>query len=239
MSSPPPKRSKSETTVGGEHDLELPEAYRTPVSEGAAVPSVGFVTRTRVADADADADAENPFDWRTRTTDELFGGKRVVLFALPGAFTPTCSSTHLPGYEAAYDEMTTTLGVDDVYCLTVNDAFVVRAWGLRQGLAEDKTPGSLGFEKVKLLPDGAAKFTRGMGMSTLWDSERGFGERSWRYSAVVDDGKIEKLFVEGGGITQNSGPDPFECSDAATMTTYLQEAQKKKTSGADDPTTKE
>jgi len=88
-------------------------------------------------------------------------------------------------------------------------------------LEEDKTPGANGFTKVKLIPDGAALFTRGMGMSCLWDSERGFGERSWRYSAVINDMKIEKLFIEGGGVTQNSGPDPFEVSDAQTMLAYL------------------
>jgi thioredoxin-dependent peroxiredoxin len=83
------------------------------------------------------------------------------------------------------------------------------------------TPGSLGFKTVKLIPDGASLFTRGMGMSCLWDTERGFGERSWRYSMVVNDMKIEKLFIEGGGVTQNSGPDPFEVSDAKTMLDYL------------------
>ena len=88
-------------------------------------------------------------------------------------------------------------------------------------LTEDMTPGSLGFMKVQLLPDGACLFTRGMGMSCLWEAERGFGERSWRYSAFIDDMKIEKLFIEGGGITQDSGPDPFEVSDAGTMLTYL------------------
>ena len=143
----------------------------------------------------------------------------MALFSLPGAFTPTCSSTHLPGYENAYDEMK-SLGIDEVYCLSVNDAFVMRQWGLAQGLAEDKTVGSLGFEKVKLLPDGAAAFTRGMDMSCTWDSERGFGERSWRYSMVVDDTKIEKMFVEGPRIA-NSGPDPFEVSDSETMLAYL------------------
>ena len=101
------------------YDAEFPAAYTTPVSEGTVVPSVDFVTRTRI-----DADVENPFDWKTLTTEDLFKGKRVVLFALPGAFTPTCSSTHLPGYEAAYDEITSKLGVDEVYCLSVNDAFV-------------------------------------------------------------------------------------------------------------------
>ena len=91
----------------------------------------------------------------------------------------------------------------------------MRQWGLHQGLQEDKTPGSLGFTKVKLIPDGAAAFTRGMGMSCVWGSERGFGERSWRYSMVVKDGVIEKLFIEQPQI-QNSGPDPFEVSDAET-----------------------
>ena len=92
----------------------------------------------------------------------------------------------------------------------------MRQWGLHQGLIEDKTPGSLGFNKVKLIPDGAVAFTRGMGMSTLWDTtQRGFGERSWRYSMVVNNGIIEKLFIEQPKL-QNSGPDPFEESDADT-----------------------
>jgi peroxiredoxin len=118
------------------------------------------------------------------------------------------------------------LGVDEVYCLSVNDAFVMRQWGIHQGLpTEDKdasnplNPGN--FKNVKLLPDGASLFTRGMGMSCVWDSERGFGERSWRYSAVINDMKIEKLFVEGGAVVQNSGPDPFQVSDVNTMLGYL------------------
>lgn len=102
----------------------------------------------------------------------------------------------------------------------------MRQWGIHQGLpTEDKdasnplNPGN--FKKVKLLPDGAALFTRGMGMSCVWDTQRGFGERSWRYSAVINNMKIEKLFVEGGAVTQNSGPDPFEVSDVNTMLKYL------------------
>jgi peroxiredoxin len=98
---------------------------------------------------------------------------------------------------------------------TVMQAFVMRQWGLHQGLKEDKTVGSLGNENVKLIPDGAASFTRGMGMSTVWSSERAFGERSWRYSMVVKDGVIEKMFVEKPKI-QNSGPDPFEVTDVDT-----------------------
>jgi len=119
--------------------------------------------------------------------------------------------------------MTSSLGIDEVYCLSVNDAFVMRKWALDQGLEEDKTIGANGFKKVKVLPDGACAFTRGMDMSCTWDTERGFGERSWRYSMVVKDKVIEKIFAEGPRI-QNSGPDPFEVSDAGTMLEYLKSA---------------
>ena len=136
------------------------------------------------------------------------------------------STTHVPGYHNAYDEIK-SLGADEVYCLSVNDAFVMRQWGLKQNLPEDMTIGAVGgFSTVKMIPDGAALFTRGMGMSCVWEQERGFGERSWRYSMVVNDKVIEKLFIEGGGITQDSGPDPFEVSDAGTMVEYLKESKK-------------
>ena len=131
------------------------EEWTKPIKEGASIPSITFKTRVRTG-----GDEENPFDWKDVTSEDLFAGKRCVLFSLPGAFTPTCSTTHLPGYEEVYDEIK-GLGVDEVYCLSVNDAFVMRQWGLNLGLAEDKTPGANGFEKVKLLPDGAAHFTRG------------------------------------------------------------------------------
>jgi len=193
----------------------------TMAAEGSTVPAVTFKCRVR----DEKIGGDNPFTWKDVTTDHIFKGKRVVVFALPGAFTPTCSSTHLPGYEKNYDAIK-ACGVDEIYCLSVNDAFVMRSWGLAQGCEEEKSdaanplnPGN--FKKVKLLPDGACLFTRGMGMSCTWDSERGFGERSWRYSVVVNDGKVEKIFVEGGAVMQNHGPDPFECSDADTMLKYL------------------
>jgi len=197
-------------------------SHDIPLKVGDALPEVTFQTRVRTSD-----EGDNPFDWLERSSADYFKNKRVVLFALPGAFTPTCSATHLPGYTEAYDEMK-GLGIDEVYCLSVNDAFVMRQWGLNQGLEEDKTPGSLGFTGVKLIADGAATFTRGMGLSTMWDSERAFGERSWRYSAVFDDMKIEKLFIEGtsGAPVQNSGPDPFEVSDAGSMLTYLRSVKK-------------
>ena len=166
------------------------------LKEGDKVPSVVFKARVR----NPAIPGSNPFEWKDVTSEELFKGKRAVVFALPGAFTPTCSSTHLPGYEKHYDEIK-SMGVDEIYCLSVNDAFVMRQWGLHQGLPEEKestanplNPGN--FQKVKLLPDGACLFTRGMGMSCTWESERGFGERSWRYSAVLNDMKIEKMFVE-------------------------------------------
>jgi len=161
-----------------------------------------------------------------KTTNDLFDNKRVVVFSLPGAFTPTCSSTHLPGYEEHYEAMK-KCGIDDIYCLSVNDAFVMRQWGIHQGLEkEDKAesnplnPGN--FKKVKLLPDGACAFTRGMGMAVNWTTERGFGERSWRYSCVINNKKVEKIFIEGGAPITDFGPDPFEVSDAKTMLNYLQ-----------------
>ncbi len=185
------------------------------ICENMKLPLVTFKTRTRV-----EADGENPFEWKDMTTDDYFKGKKCVLFSIPGAFTPTCSSSHLPGYEEVYDEFK-KMGVDEVYCLSVNDAFVMRKWGLDQGLEEDMTPGSLGFTKVKLIPDGACLFTRGVGMNCTWESERGFGERSWRYSALIINGVVNKVFIEEPFI-QNSEADPFEVSDAKTMLSYIQ-----------------
>jgi peroxiredoxin len=184
------------------------------IKEGDTVPNVNFATRTRVENND-----QNPFDWKTLSSDDYFKNKRVVLFGLPGAFTPTCSSKHLPDYNRDYDYIK-SLGIDEIYCLSVNDAFVMRQWGISLGLEEDKTIGSLGFKRVKLIPDGTVEFTRKMGLNCVWNTNRGFGERSWRYSCVINNGVIEKLFVEQPFI-QNSDPDPFECSDSTTMINYL------------------
>ncbi|PJE64163.1 MAG: peroxiredoxin [Candidatus Ryanbacteria bacterium CG10_big_fil_rev_8_21_14_0_10_43_42] len=169
------------------------------------VPNVTLKTRVR----DESVPGDNPFRWQDVTTDELFKGKKVVVFSLPGAFTPTCSSTHLPGYEAKYDELK-ALGVDEVYCLSVNDAFVMYQWGKHQNV-----------EKVKLIPDGSGDFTRGMNMMVKKDN-LGFGERSWRYSMYVDDGNIKKMFIEPG-FMNDCPDDPFEVSDADTMIKYLKE----------------
>ena len=167
------------------------------------VPDVIFKTRVR----DESVEGPNPFRWQDRTTQEIFGGKRVVLFALPGAFTPTCSSTHVPGYEKLYDQIRAQ-GIDQVICLSVNDAFVMFQWGRQQGV-----------QNIFLLPDGSGEFTRKMGMLVNKDN-LGFGMRSWRYSMVVNDGKIEKMFIEPG-FSDNCPDDPFENSDAETMLTYL------------------
>jgi peroxiredoxin len=186
------------------------------ICENMVLPLVTFKTRTRV-----ESDYENPFEWKDLTTDDYFKNKKCVLFSLPGAFTPTCSASHLPSYEKLYDQFK-KLGVDEVYCLSVNDAFVMRKWGLDQGLEEDLTPGSLGFKKVKLIPDGACLFTREIGMSCTWDSERGFGERSWRYSSLVIDGVVKKVFIEEPFV-QNSEADPYQVSDAETMLNYVKD----------------
>jgi peroxiredoxin len=170
------------------------------------VPNVTFKTRVR----DESIGGPNPFRWQDACSDEIFAGRKVVLFALPGAFTPTCSSTHLPRYEAVYREFR-KLGVDEVVCLSVNDAFVMYQWGKSQGL-----------KNIKLLPDGSGEFTRKMGMLVHKDN-LGFGLRSWRYSAFVDDGEIKKMFVEPG-FADNCETDPFEVSDADTMLAYLKGA---------------
>lgn len=167
------------------------------------VPEVVFKTRVR----DASVEGENPFRWQDRSSEEIFAGKRIVLFALPGAFTPTCSSTHLPGYESKYDELRSA-GVDEIYCLSVNDAFSMFQWGKQ-----------LRVSKVKLLPDGNAHFTRGMDMLVKKEN-LGFGDRSWRYSALIEDGKVVKLFAEPGK-EDNCETDPFEVSDVDTMLAYL------------------
>lgn len=173
------------------------------------VPQVTFKTRVR---NDA-LDGPNPFEWKDVTTDDLFKGKKVVVFALPGAFTPTCSTTHLPRYEEQYEAFKAQ-GVDEVICLSVNDAFVMHKWGVDQGR-----------KNVFLLPDGSGEFTRKMGM-LVDKSNLGFGMRSWRYSMLVDDLKIEKMFVEED-FSDNCPTDPFVVSDADTMLGYLKGADAK------------
>eukprot|EP01039_Chlorochromonas_danica_P004445 gene4445-4870_t len=206
------------------------ESYKQlgPLQEGDNVPNVVIKARVRVKTDDR----SDAFAWKDIMTEQLFKGKRVVIFSIPGAFTPVCSCDHLPGYEQNYEEIK-QLGIDEIYCLSVNDAFVMRQWGLMQGLVEERqdssnplNPGN--FQRVKLIPDGAAKFTRAMGMICKFESIGGFGERSWRYSAVFNDMKIEKIFAEEGGMIKDDSPAvaSLEVSDGITMVSYLK-AQKR------------
>lgn len=161
-----------------------------PNSEGKKVPKVTFHTRKDNA-------------WVDVTTDELFTGKTVVVFSLPGAFTPTCSSTHVPRYNQLADALKAN-GVDDIICMSVNDTFVMNEWKAAQEA-----------EKITFIPDGNGEFTQGMGL--LVDKDNlGFGKRSWRYSMLVKDGTVVKMFIE----PEKDG-DPFEVSDADTMLNYV------------------
>ena len=158
--------------------------------EGQRVPKATFRTR-------------RDYEWVDTTSDDVFAGKTVIAFSLPGAFTPTCSSAHVPRYNQLAP-LFKAHGVDDIVCLSVNDAFVMNEWKENQHA-----------ENITFLPDGNGEFTDGMGM-LVGKEDLGFGKRSWRYSMLVRDGVIEKMFVE----PEEPG-DPFEVSDADTMLKYL------------------
>lgn len=158
--------------------------------EGQNVPNVTFKTR-------------QDHDWVDLGSDEIFKGKTVVLFSLPGAFTPTCSSSHVPRYNQlvpAFKEH----GVDEVICVSVNDAFVMNEWQIQQKA-----------DRVRFLPDGNGQFSEGMGL-LVDKADLGFGKRSWRYSMLVKDGVIEKMFIE-----PDEPGDPFHVSDADTMFEFI------------------
>jgi len=158
--------------------------------QGQKVPSVNFIMRSND-------------EWVTRSSENIFDNKTVVVFSLPGAFTPTCSSTHLPRYNELADTFKNN-GVDEIVCVSVNDTFVMNAWAADQEA-----------ENVTLIPDGNGDFTDAMGL-LVDKKDLGFGKRSWRYSMLVKNGIIEKMFVE-----PNKPGDPFEVSDADTMLNYI------------------
>lgn len=159
---------------------------------GQKVPNVTLKTRVR----DESIGGDNPFRWQDVQTGELFGKGRHVVFSLPGAFTPTCSNEQCPNYERLYDDFVDA-GVDAIHCMSVNDAFVMYQWGKH-----------LGLNKVKMVPDGSGYFTRRMGMLIRKDHV-GFGDRSWRYAMVIDDGVIKAMFVEPGINDAGEGGDPY------------------------------
>lgn len=158
--------------------------------QGRPIPKVIFHTRS-------------DHQWAEVSSDEVFNGKTVVVFALPGAFTPTCSSTHVPRYNQLAPAFKTA-GVDEIVCVSVNDAFVMNEWKTEQKA-----------DNITFLPDGNGDFSRGMGMLVPRE-DLGFGERSWRYSMLVEDGVIEKMFIE-----PDQPGDPFEVSDADTMLAHI------------------
>tara|TARA_B100002019_G_scaffold262368_1_gene249727 strand:- start:491 stop:1024 length:534 start_codon:yes stop_codon:yes gene_type:complete len=160
--------------------------------EGFKIPCVTFKTRVR----DESIGGPNPYRWEDVTSDSLLKGKRVVLFSLPGAFTPTCSTYQLPGFEENYDKIRNQ-NIDEVYCISVNDAFVMNAWAKHQGI-----------QNVKVIPDGSGNFTRYMGM-LIGKNHLGFGLRSWRYMAVINDGVVEKWWQEPGINNDGDDDDPY------------------------------
>lgn len=162
---------------------------------GSQVPFVVFKTRVR----DDSIKGPNPFRWQDMSTDDYFKGKRVIVFSLPGAFTPTCSTYQLPGFEnnaqAFYDK-----GIDEIYCISVNDSFVMNKWA--------QMVRSEGLQKVKVIPDGNGEFTEKMGM-LVCKTHLGFGTRSWRYAMIVDNGVITHWFEEPGINNDGSDNDPY------------------------------
>ena len=170
------------------------------------IPKIIF--RTRIGDNESlGGGCSIGGEWKDISTDDLFKDKKVVLFSLPGAYTPTCSSQQLPGYENKHEELKKY--VDEVYCLSVNDSFVMNAWFRDQSIS-----------KVKPIGDGEAKFTEAMGM-LVNKPKQGFGMRSWRYSAFIHNCKVVKMFVEDGKNNESYDSDPFKVSDVNTMLNYL------------------
>jgi thioredoxin-dependent peroxiredoxin len=172
-----------------------------------SLPNVTFKTRVR----DETISGPNPYRWQDMTTADYFANKKCVVFSLPGAFTPTCSTYQLPDFEKLYEEFQ-TLGVDEIYCISVNDSFVMNNWGKQQCI-----------NRVKLIPDGSGTFTRMMGMLVNKDN-LGFGMRSWRYAMLVDNCEIVALWPEPG-YADNAESDPYGESSPQTILERLRVMQ--------------
>ena len=173
---------------------------------GRHLPDVTLKTRVR----DENVGGDNPFRWQDVKMRDLGKGKRIAVFSLPGAFTPTCSNEQCPAFERFYDDFKAA-GIDEVYCISVNDAFVMHQWGKH-----------LGMNKIKLLPDGSGDFTRRMGMLIKKD-HLGFGERSWRYAMIVDDNVITSWFEEPGINDNGADEDPYGVSSPENMLKTLEQ----------------
>ena len=172
------------------------------------LPSVNFKVRVR----DESIGGDNPFKWVTKSTEDYFKNKKSILFSLPGAFTPTCSTFQLPDFDKLYDDFK-EIGIDEIYCISVNDSFVMNAWAKHHKI-----------DKVKVIPDGNGEFTRKMGM-LVEKNNLGFGNRSWRYAALIDNCKIIESFIEPG-FEDNCEGDPYEMSSPQIILEYLKENKK-------------
>lgn len=166
------------------------------------VPDVIFKTRVKNKETDS-------FEWKDVSSREMFKGKKSLVVALPGAYTPTCTSKQLPGFEKLYDEFKKH-GIDEIYCLSVNDAFVMYNWAK-----------SLDVKNVKMLPDGNADFTRQMGM-LVEKKNLGFGLRSWRYVALIEDSAIKTMWIENG-IKDNMEDDPYKISTPENVLNWVKQ----------------
>ena len=171
------------------------------------IPKTTF--RVRVGDeVETDDGCAIGGQWVNKTTDDFFKGKRVVLFSLPGAFTPTCSSQQLPGFESMYEDIKSK-GIDEIYCVSVNDSFVMNAWA-----------NHMKIKNVKMIPDGSGNFTRFMGM-LVGKNHLGFGNRSWRYMAIINDSTIERWWQEPGINNEGLDDDPYIESTPDNVMNYL------------------
>jgi len=179
--------------------------------KGFKIPNVVF----RVREGDTSSDEEICAiggKWIDKSTDDYFKGKRVILFSLPGAFTPTCSSQQLPGFEKNVSKLK-DLGIDEIYCCSVNDSYVMNAWARKMNISN-----------VKVIPDGSGLFTKYMGMLISKDHV-GFGQRSWRYMAIINDGVIEKWWQEPGINNSGSDDDPYIETTPENSINYLSETK--------------
>ena len=172
------------------------------------LPNVNFKIRVR----DESIGGDNPFKWEEKSTNDFFKGKKTIIFSLPGAFTPTCSTFQLPDFNKLYNEFK-SLGIDEIYCISVNDSFVMNAWAKSQNI-----------DNIKVIPDGNGDFTRQMGM-LVNKNNLCFGQRSWRYAAIIEDCKIMETFIEPG-FEDNCNEDPYEMSSPQNILKFLKNENK-------------
>ena len=177
----------------------------TGAKVGDTLPEATFQTRVR----DESIDGPNPYRWEETTMADYTAGRRVVIFSLPGAFTPTCSTMQLPTFEEKFDQFV-DLGIDDIYCMSVNDSFVMNAWAEKMNVND-----------VKVIPDGSGNMTRFLGM-LIGKNHLGFGNRSWRFMAIVNDGVIEKWWQEPGINNDGTDDDPYVESTPENCINYLE-----------------